>query len=47
METNVRRLRWVLRSLDPDGDLGYLRQYRLEKGNIWRLVRIASAREEW
>ena len=45
LETNSRRLRLVLRQLDPDGDLGYLRQYRLEEGRYWRLVRIASARE--
>jgi len=45
LEINPRRVRWVLRQLDPDGDLGYLRQYRLEEGQYWRLVRIASAKE--
>jgi hypothetical protein len=45
LETNPRRLRLALRQLDPDGDLAYLRQYRLVEGRYWRLARIASVKE--
>ena len=42
LETNPNILWRVLYHLDPDGDLRRFRQYRLEEGRYWRLVKITS-----